>query len=423
MKILWFTNTPCRATEKLTTCTSTSGGWLRALSENILIDSDIELHIAFYWEKRLQPFEYEGVIYHPVLRKGNSNVLGRYLHRLRSQFSSVSDNKEVKRLLEIVEEVNPDIIHIHGSEENFGMIAPLLPEKKIVLSVQGLLSPILGKRYAGIPLSDIVRHESLFKRIMFDGAAAEQRRNRRAAKREQTFMPYIQNILGRTAWDKSATLALNPHRRYFMCNEILRREFYEAQWTLTKKKHDFTLVTIVSNGFFKGLETIYRSAALLTKNKVAFQWKIIGLGVGDAYVKITEKHTQLNAKNVHISFEGRKSASEIVQILIASDLYCNCSHIENSPNSVCEAMLLGMPVVASNVGGTSSLLNNYVEGLLVQPGDPYSLTGTIMTLKENPLLMADYGKKARERALQRHNASAVCQQVMECYNILIRQTF
>lgn len=104
-----------------------------------------------------------------------------------------------------------------------------------MLSVQGLLSPILGKRYAGIPYHDIVRNESLIKRIMLDGAAAERRRNRRAALREQSFMPYIHNVIGRTEWDKNATLALNPQRRYFTCNEILREDFLLTSGSLVPK--------------------------------------------------------------------------------------------------------------------------------------------------------------------------------------------
>lgn len=418
MKVLWFTNTPCRAWEKLTGTALTGGGWLLALSEHIKNQPTIDLHIAFYWGKTLKPFVFKGITYHPVLREGEGSKLGRYVHRLTSQYTSKSDKKEVERLLAVVEEENPDIIHIHGSEENFGMIAPRLPERKIVLSVQGLLSPILCKRYSGIPFHEIRKHSSFGKRLFGDGASADRRRERRAAQREQEFMPYIKNMLGRTAWDKNATLALNPYRRYFLCNEILRQEFYESQWSLKENDHIFTLATTISNGLFKGLETIYQVAALLTKNNINFEWKIIGVDAKSPYVKITEKYTHLKASDCHISYFGRKTADEIVEILTNADLYCNCSHIENSPNSVCEAMLLGMPVIASNVGGTSSLLEDHIEGLLVQEGEPYSLAGTIITLKDNPDLMKTYGEKAREKALKRHNASAVCQQIVECYNTI-----
>lgn len=418
MKILWCTNTPCRALEKLTGTALTGGGWLLALSEHLKHQPDVELHIAFYWGKSMDSFEYEGITYHPVLREGEGSKFGRYIHRLTSQFSSKSDEKEVRRLLAVVEAVHPDIIHIHGSEENFGMIAPLLPDNKIVLSVQGLLSPILGKRYAGIPYHDIVRNESLIKRIMMDGAAAERRRNTRTALREQSFMPYIHNVIGRTEWDKNATLVLNPLRRYFTCNEILREDFFTHQWQPRAEEHTFTICTTISNGMFKGLETVYRTAEILTRWGIPFKWNIIGVDKTAPYAKVTQKYTGICPEKVGVELLGRKTAAEMVDVLLMSDLYCNCSHIENSSNSVCEAMLLGMPVVASNVGGTSTLLEHQTEGLLIQEGEPYSLAGTVMSLMENPEMMRAFGVKAREKALQRHCASAVCQQVIGCYNTL-----
>lgn len=418
MKILWFTNTPCRALEKLTGTALTGGGWLLALSEHLKHQPDTELHIAFYWEKNMNSFKYEGITYHPVLREGEGTKWGRYIHRLTSQFSSKSDEKEVERLLAVVETVHPDIIHIHGSEENFGMIAPLLPDNKIVLSVQGLLSPILGKRYAGIPYHDIVRNESLIKRIMLDGAAAERRRNRRAVLREQSFMPYIHNVIGRTEWDKNATLALNPLRRYFTCNEILREDFFTHQWQPRAEEHTFTICTTISNGMFKGLETVYRTAEILTRWGIPFKWNIIGVDKTTPYAKVTQKYTGICPEKVGVELLGRKTAAEMVDVLLMSDLYCNCSHIENSPNSVCEAMLLGMPIIASCVGGTSTLLKDREEGLLVQDGEPYALAGMIMAQKDNPESGIARGIIAREQAEKRHSPHDVCSRLMNIYTTL-----
>lgn len=415
MKILWFSNSPCNARKKLTGITGTSGGWLQAMSSQLAATPGIKLHIAFYWGIALKAFEYEGIVYHPILREGENSTFGRYIHRLITQFSNKTDQKEVKRLLAIVKEVDPDIIHIQGSEENFGLIAPLLPKRKIVLSVQGLLSPILDKRYAGIPFSEALCHDNKLKCLLIDGAAAERRRNRRAAKREQEFMPFIKNVIGRTNWDYNASLALNPHRHYFSCNEILREDFYKAQWQPLLDTDTFTLCTTISNGLYKGLETIYHTAEILQKWGISFQWKIIGINSQDHYVKLTEKYTRLKAPALNIVYLGRKNAKEVVNILLGTNIYVQCSHIENSPNSICEAMLLGMPIIASNVGGTSSLLKDKDEGLLVQDGEPYALAGMIMEQKRNPEKGIIMGQAAREKALRRHHPKEACSQILSIY--------
>lgn len=64
MKILWFTNAPCGATEKLTGKPVTGGGWLYALSENLITNPEIELHIAFYWGEAMPEFTHKGITYH-----------------------------------------------------------------------------------------------------------------------------------------------------------------------------------------------------------------------------------------------------------------------------------------------------------------------------------------------------------------------
>ena len=59
--------------------------------------------------------------------------------------------------------------------------------------------------------------------------------------------------------------------------------------------------------------------------------------------------------------------------MLASDLYVSASHIENSPNSVAEAQLIGMPCIATGVGGTATYIEHNISGIIVPPGDPYAL--------------------------------------------------
>lgn len=422
-RILWLTNTPCGAWSHLTGRPTTGGGWLLALSSHLAKRADIDLHIAFYWGTPMPPFTIEGITYHPVLREGDASKWGRYLRRLTTQYSDRADRVETQRLLAVVEAVAPQLIHIHGSEENFGLIARHLPDRPIVLSVQGLLSPYLGKRYAGLPFHDVMHHEPFARRLLMDGVAAERRRCVRAARRERDFMPHIAHVIGRTDWDRYATLALNPERHYHHQDELLREEFYAHQWQPNLEAHRFTIVTTISHGLHKGLETIYRTAHLLTQRQVDFQWAIIGLDKHDPYIRLTSRLTGLSPEDIHVVPLGRKSSGQMVETLCACDLYCQGSHIENSPNAVCEAMLLGMPVVATAVGGTPTMLRDGTEGWLVQEGEPYALAGLLMTLMAQPIeTLAPRGECARAKALVRHDPDKVCQQLLTIYQD-IRSSF
>jgi glycosyltransferase involved in cell wall biosynthesis len=98
------------------------------------------------------------------------------------------------------------------------------------------------------------------------------------------------------------------------------------------------------------------------------------------------------------------------------------SHIENSPNNLCEAMILGMPCVATFAGGTASMLKDGAEGVLVQDGDPWVMAGAILELINDNNKAVLFGKNARERALVRHNKTTIVSELLASYDSIIKQS-
>ena len=82
-------------------------------------------------------------------------------------------------------------------------------------------------------------------------------------------------------------------------------------------------------------------------------------------------------------------------------------------------MILGMPCIATDVGGTSSLLCNKKDGLLIQDGDPWSLAGAIIELKNNYEKAIEYGVNARKKAIERHNPAKIVSDLIDIYNDII----
>ena len=96
--------------------------------------------------------------------------------------------------------------------------------------------------------------------------------------------------------------------------------------------------------------------------------------------------------------------------MLNANLYVHPSHIENSSNSICEAMLLGMPIIATYAGGTPSILGDKNEGLLVQDGDPYALAKSL-------------GSKARVKSFIRNDKEKIVKDVINIYASILSDKY
>ena len=91
------------------------------------------------------------------------------------------------------------------------------------------------------------------------------------------------------------------------------------------------------------------------------------------------------------------------------------SSIENSPNSLGEAMILGVPCVASDVGGVADLLKHREEGFVYQTDAPYMLAHYVSEIFANNELALDFSKKAREHAMNTHNQKKNMEDIIKIY--------
>lgn len=421
MKILWFCNTPCCASEKLCAQKGSTGNWLNTLSTELSHINNIELHIAFYWHQKISPFEYNKIQYHPIYTNETKNKLNRWFHRLHDTLYPTKD--EISNLLIVIDNVKPDIIHVHGTEENFGLISLYIKKIPIVLSIQGFLSSIHKKLFSGVPQAKIKRSESFFSKINMTGCTSTNRIMYHKSLREKQILRHTKYVIGRTDFDKYCSLIYNPNRIYLKVNEIMRNEFFQNSWNKKSFSKEFTITTTISNGIYKGLEIIYLTAKLLKESNFNFKWKIIGLTSQDKYVNLIEKYLQMKAKDFNIELLGKQTAIDICTIFQKSDLYCQTSHIENSSNSTCEAMALGMPIIASFAGGTSSLITDKKNGLLVQDGDPFILAGAILTISRSFFIAKKLAIEAQKYALRTFSPQNVIHEILNAYNnILLNNT-
>lgn len=416
MKVLWFSLTPCNGVGYIGN-KGVFAGWLQSLEAELKGVKDIDLSVCFVHSNPIKPFKYENVSYYPVSRKWDGNILKKWL-KMFYWGTPLVDASLISDFLDIVNKVQPDLIHIHGTEECFGLIQEKL-EIPVVISIQGILAPYREKLFSGLTYSSIKKYQSFLTCLKLSNIEHTKRIFDRTAKRERVILKNAKYVIGRTEWDKRVMSVLAPEAKYFVGNELMRADFYKKKWNKTKFNKKFTIISTVSGGYYKGLELIYKTAKLLRHNNFEFEWKVVGLDKDHRFVNLVEKIENLRAKDLKIIFEGRKNELALSELLVSADCYCQVSHIENSPNSLCEAMLVGMPIVASFVGGTDSLITNKESGVLVQDGDPYSYAGALLQLSNDENKASVLAEEARKIALIRHDKNKVVKEYLAIYNYIL----
>ncbi len=166
---------------------------------------------------------------------------------------------------------------------------------------------------------------------------------------------------------------LNPEAIYFHIDRVLREPFYQASWEL-EPSSDNRIFSLCGNAPFKGGITLVRSLAYL-KKKGSDQIKLRLAGVdpdSSVGLYITEI-LQENGMENQIELLGRLNPDQIITEMKQARVFVLPSHMDNSPNSLAEAMILGMPCIASNAGGIPSMVQDNKDGLLYPHNDIQAL--------------------------------------------------
>ena len=112
---------------------------------------------------------------------------------------------------------------------------------------------------------------------------------------------------------------------------------------------------------------------------------------------------------------GSLTDLEMKERFLKSSVYICPSVNENSPNSLGEAMLLGVPIVASRVGGIPAMMSDNKDGILFEKGNVDDIVRAILQMWDEPVIAAVYGDNASAHARITHNADANYKRLMEIY--------
>lgn len=437
MKVLWVCNTILPlAAEYLNREATNKEGWVAGLAERILRDSD---------EKRVQL-----AVACPVSGIGEQKKwLIPEMDGKRSFFVyGFEENTEhpenyaeelTRGLREIIEDYKPDVVHCFGTEFPHTLaLTKVCDTNKLLIGIQGVCEKVEEVYYADLP-------ETVISRVTFrdfikkDSIRQQKKKFKKRSAGETAALKGAGHVTGRTLMDREYSLRCNEKMQYHFMNETLRPVFYEGAWDLDHcEKHSI----FVSQGDYplKGLHYVLKAMPMIREkypdvrlyvagNPIVRPKNLMGALKVSSYGKYIMELIERLRLEKNVVFLGKLNAEQMKERMLSSNVFVCSSAVENSPNSLGEAMLLGVPCVTAWVGGVPSVFRDGVDGI-AYPGygaEEYAaasdkeaaqaraLGRAVLNMWEDEEKMSEYGKNASIHARDTHDGQKNYERLLEIY--------
>jgi glycosyltransferase involved in cell wall biosynthesis len=393
-----------------------TGNWVISLINALdKFATNIEIYVAYHSPdiETLKYVKRDSITFVLIPDRSRQSKIGKLLDNWL--LNDIYKNSLADYLLAI-NRIKPDIIQIFGLETPYIRIFGHT-EIPIIIHIQGLLAPYSYKYYSRFSNIELLMGTSVVSLIKGYIPIFHKIKMKKHLLMEKSIYNHIENYFGRTDWDRFVSRAISPNSNYYYCQELLRDIFYKTKWK-PKNNKIFTIFTTTSESFYKNVDIIFEATKILNQlnGDFEFEWKVAGVQEDDKSVKIMEKKGFFS---LNIKLLGKLDSESLIDEMINSDIFVFPSAIENSPNALQEAMIIGMPIIATYAGGVSSIIEHDKTGILVPEGEPYSLAGAIYEASMSTQSCKKLGDEARKIALYRNNPEVVVNSIVNSYSKII----
>ncbi len=413
MKVLWVCNlvlpefAPLFGIKK-----SSFGGWMSATYKLLVDNPDVDLCFAF-----------------PIYDKEKrSNKAAEKIHVF--SFDGMMDRNPIDSCYiaefeYIFQQEMPDVVHVWGTEYNHSYYALCAAEnngigRKVLVDIQGIVSFISMHYLDGIPKMVIDDPMYIGKA---KGLKTEQEYYSKQSEIEKMTLQKSKVVTGRTSWDYSCTRIINPGLNYYYNSRLLREGFYKhsGEWRREKcKKHR----VFISNASYalKGFHCFIYAIEMLRQQYDDLNVIIAGPNpfisnnsvLSQYAVYLSDLIRKMHLEGV-LFFVGVLDEKGIIDELLKANVFVVSSTVENSCNSLCEAMMIGTPVVSSYSGGLPDLIAHGNNGFLYQNNAPYMAAHYIRVIFDDSARAEMISKNAVGTAMERHDRGDIINKMLTMY--------
>ncbi len=378
-------------------------------------DGEIALIIPVVTNSKYEEYEKDGIMFFNI--PFSDQELKRTMRK-----------ETFNKFFHTIQKINPDIIHIHGTERNYSQIQSLIPNIPIVISIQGILNAYKRYNLNFLTKKELIRYNSL-KNLLGIGVLVKMEKLFNTSTFELDILKNGKYFIGRTEWDIAHTTLRNRTAKYFTGEELLREAFYKMSqsWQL-EKCNEYSIFIPSGISPLKGLHWAIKTVALLKPFYPNIHLYVPGISpvlakhnkfkkilLGEGYFSYITHQIKTFELTGQITFLPQLNAQEMAKQMQKAHVFLSPSSIDNSPNSIGEAMMIGTPVVTTPVGGITSFLKDNETCLLSPSGDAYLMAFQIKKIFDNKELAQRLSSAAFKVAEKRHHKQNTVNQYISIY--------
>lgn len=379
IKVLWFSNVAFDNSEPKGT-----GSWIHAMAASLIDAGTIQLF---------------------SITQGNVKVITRQDYESIKQwlvpFESLGKDglpasKTVYGIERIVYDIQPDIIHIWGIENYWGLLTSRgVIKGNVILEIQGLKFVCAKYFFSGLSFKDIIGCFGI-KEILKPSVSILGLKHSYEiwGKFEKEMLKTHSIISTQSDWIRSHVKCFTNHSTKILNTSIsLRKEFIEARKWDIENCIPYKIFTVTSlNLSYKGLHVLIDAVAILKNRFPQIELAIAGniqSGIRKSgYSKWIQAKIKKLKLDQNILWLGSLDAKELVLQLQQTNVAVVSSYIESYSLTFDEALTLGVPTVATFAGAMSELADHKKTALFFSPGDEIMCANAI----ESYFLNRDFTK-------------------------------
>ncbi len=417
MKILWVVNSVLNDLSQALFGKYSNGVWMEALLSEFRGKEDYRIVVATTLPRS------------DTYRLEKGNVTYYALPDTYPLFYNEEKPQNILAWKALIETEQPDLIQVWGTEFTHGLCAlRAAPNIPSVVYMQGVLRSIAENYRSGISKRDLKKTVTLRDILRKDSILQQEAKFFAGAKKEAEMLRLSGSIISENEWCNNTIRAIVPDIRVYHCPLSINKVFSQYHWDVNAiERH--SIICTASGYILKGLHILLEAVAKLKPRYPDIKLYVPGKKMvadrgpkpwlrKDGYTKYIEQLIRREGLAENIVWLGNVPQEKLAAEYAARQVFVMPSSMENHSSSLKEAMIVGMPCVASAVGGIPEYVRDGESGFLYPFDDVCALADRIQTIFEDDDLATRMGIAARKDMTALHGGKQLFERITQIYSDL-----